>query len=67
MLILLVVYGECFEILVYEKLGDFMDLLTLLNSGGNFVFYCAMSSKFRETFVELIRSKLFPKKRNDQH
>ncbi|KAM3180122.1 hypothetical protein ACTXT7_016923, partial [Hymenolepis weldensis] len=58
MLLLLNIYDECFEVNVYEKLGDFMDLMTLICNGGNFVLYCALSSKFRETFVLLFCSLL---------
>jgi len=36
--------------LVYRKLGDLMDLLSLVNSSANFVIYFAMSQKFREVF-----------------
>ncbi|VDO11259.1 unnamed protein product [Rodentolepis nana] len=58
MLLLLNIYGACFEVNVYEKLGDFMDLMTLICNCGNFVLYCALSSKFRETFVQLFCSLL---------
>uniref|UniRef100_A0A5K3FC28 G_PROTEIN_RECEP_F1_2 domain-containing protein n=1 Tax=Mesocestoides corti TaxID=53468 RepID=A0A5K3FC28_MESCO len=62
MLLLLNIYDRCFEVMVYEKLGDFMDLLTLLCNGGNFILYYAMSSKFRETFLLLLRSMFLPKR-----
>ncbi|CDI96973.1 dro:myosuppressin receptor [Echinococcus multilocularis] len=62
MLLLLIIYGTCFEVMVYEKLGDFMDLLTLLCYSGNFLLYCALSSKFRETCLHLIHSLLLPRK-----
>ncbi|KAL5105558.1 hypothetical protein TcWFU_008719 [Taenia crassiceps] len=62
MLLLLIIYGMCFEVMVYEKLGDFMDLLTLLCNSGNFLLYCALSSKFRETCLQLIHSLLLPQK-----
>ena len=35
---------------VYMKLGDTMDMLSLLNSALNFVLYCLMSKLFRTTF-----------------
>lgn len=35
---------------VYMKLGDFMDMLSLLNSATNFILYCLMSNLFRKTF-----------------
>nr|VZI06866.1 unnamed protein product [Spirometra erinaceieuropaei] len=56
MLILHQIIGECFGSNIYEKLGDFMDLLTLLNNSGNFMLYCLMSSRFRETFIFLLKS-----------
>ena len=40
---------------VYTSLADFLDTLILLNSGLNFILYCAMSNKFRKTFVGLFR------------
>uniref|UniRef100_A0A914UIT2 G-protein coupled receptors family 1 profile domain-containing protein n=1 Tax=Plectus sambesii TaxID=2011161 RepID=A0A914UIT2_9BILA len=35
---------------VYASLGDFMDLLSLVNSSVNFIIYCSMSRKFRQVF-----------------
>ena len=35
---------------VYSKTGDFLDLLSLINSSMIFVIYCTMSKKFRITF-----------------
>ena len=37
----------------YAKLGDLLDLLTLLNSALNFALYVAMSRQFRAAFTEL--------------
>ena len=42
-------------LVVYQRLGDFLDTLTIFNSSLNFVLYCAMSNKFRKTFVDLFR------------
>ncbi|XP_037068727.1 sex peptide receptor-like [Pollicipes pollicipes] len=33
--------GQC-----YNKLGDLMDILALINSSMNFIFYCSMSTQF---------------------
>lgn len=46
--------GNCFLFLVYVPIGDFLDLLVLLNSSTNFILYCAMSAQFRESFKLLI-------------
>ena len=35
---------------VYMKLGDIMDLISLINNSINFILYCRMSHLFRETF-----------------
>ncbi|GAB1598396.1 sex peptide receptor-like [Argonauta hians] len=37
----------------YFYLGDTLDILTLINSGINFVLYCTMSKQFRETFIRI--------------
>jgi Serpentine type 7TM GPCR chemoreceptor Srw len=37
----------------YQKLGDLMDFLALLNSSINFILYCTMSRQFRETFTQI--------------
>jgi len=36
----------------YIPLGDLMDFTALLNSAINFILYCSMSKKFRDTFVQ---------------
>lgn len=38
---------------VYIPLGDVMDIVALVNNAVNFILYCSMSTKFRETFVHL--------------
>ncbi|KAH3828401.1 hypothetical protein DPMN_130363 [Dreissena polymorpha] len=38
---------------VYQPLGDVMDIMALVNNSINFVLYCSMSTKFRQTFVNL--------------
>ncbi|ELU07445.1 hypothetical protein CAPTEDRAFT_24794, partial [Capitella teleta] len=44
---------ECFVNEVYNPLGDFMDILALINNGINFLLYCTMSKQFRDTFIEV--------------
>lgn len=39
---------------IYPLVGDILDLLSLLNSGVNFLLYCSMSSKFRTVFAKLL-------------
>ncbi|THD25725.1 Peptide G protein-coupled receptor [Fasciola hepatica] len=51
--------GPCFNEFVYERLGDFMDFLTLINNSINFILYCGMSKQFRDTFLSLFCSN-FP-------
>ena len=38
---------------VYQPLGDVMDITALVNNAINFLLYCSMSTKFRQTFVRL--------------
>ena len=35
------------------KIGDAMDLISLLNSALNFILYCLMSNTFRKTFKNI--------------
>ncbi|XP_071527554.1 G-protein coupled receptor dmsr-1-like isoform X2 [Panulirus ornatus] len=51
--VLSLVYGHDFFSDCYIQLGDFMDLLALINSSINFLLYCVMSKQFRDTFVSL--------------
>jgi hypothetical protein len=39
---------------VYMKLGDFMDMLSLINNAINFILYCLMSRTFRRTFKDIL-------------
>lgn len=39
---------------IYLTLGDVLDLLSLVNSSVNFVLYCFMSSRYRQTFCSLL-------------
>lgn len=39
---------------VYPNVGDILDLLSLINSAVNFILYCAMSSKYRQVFWQVV-------------
>ncbi len=45
--------GKVFFRNVYNRFGDLMDMLALINSAVNFVLYCLMSQQFRKTFSKL--------------
>ena len=52
----LIVCSACidnFFDMVYQPLGDVMDIMALVNNSINFVLYCSMSTRFRQTFVNL--------------
>lgn len=52
----LIILSACVENFfdqVYLPLGDVMDIVALVNNAVNFILYCSMSTKFRETFVHL--------------
>ena len=38
---------------MYISLGDFLDIIVLINSGINFAIYCSMNKQFRNTFVSI--------------
>lgn len=53
---ILIILSACkagFFMSVYIPLGDVMDICALVNNAINFVLYCSMSTKFRQTFCEL--------------
>uniref|UniRef100_A0AC35U3X6 G_PROTEIN_RECEP_F1_2 domain-containing protein n=1 Tax=Rhabditophanes sp. KR3021 TaxID=114890 RepID=A0AC35U3X6_9BILA len=46
--------------IIASKLGNFFDLLSLLNSSINFILYSTMSHQFRSNFIDMI-AKYIPK------
>ncbi|BFZ23684.1 hypothetical protein BsWGS_26723 [Bradybaena similaris] len=53
---ILIILSACkagFFVAVYMPLGDVMDIGALVNNAINFVLYCSMSAKFRQTFFNL--------------
>ncbi|KDR23127.1 FMRFamide receptor, partial [Zootermopsis nevadensis] len=52
-------FGENFFKNCYQKLGEVMDILALINSAINFILYCTMSRQFRSTFSLLFRPSMF--------
>lgn len=53
-------YGQDFFTDCYQKFGEMMDMLALINSAINFMIYCAMSRQFRKTFSQLFRPRWLP-------
>ncbi|BES97506.1 unnamed protein product [Nesidiocoris tenuis] len=53
-------FGRPFLEQCYNKVGDIMDILALLNSAINFILYCTMSRQFRKTFSLLFRPRWLP-------
>jgi len=57
--------GFYFHMVIYNNLGDVLDLLSLINSSVNFILYCSMSRKYQEVFYDVFiqpfRSKLAKK------
>lgn len=51
-------FGENFFQNCYQKLGEVMDILALINSAINFILYCTMSRQFRSTFSALFRPSM---------
>lgn len=51
------IMGEAFFQNVYQPLGELIDILALINSGINFILYCAMSRLFRKTFSKVFCSR----------
>lgn len=60
LVLLSIKYGQDFFNDCYQKLGEMMDMLALINSAINFMIYCAMSRQFRTTFSMLFRPRWLP-------
>lgn len=52
--VLTAVFGAEFGVDVYDNLGDFFEMLTLLYNSINFLLYCLMSTEFQKTFRHLV-------------
>ena len=52
-LTLMNIFIPCFNLVVYNQLGDVVDMMALINNSVNFVLYCTMSTQFRTTFVSV--------------
>ena len=48
---LLMIFMDTLYTELYEPIGDFLDIVALLNNAINFVLYCSMSKQFRDSFV----------------
>jgi hypothetical protein len=46
-------HGDQFFTNCYAPFGELMDFVALLNSAINFILYCTMSTKFRQTFTAI--------------
>ncbi|CAD5216903.1 unnamed protein product [Bursaphelenchus okinawaensis] len=57
------IYGDKFGINIYDQLGSFMEMLTLLYSSISFILYCVTSNDFLRTFRNIFLKK---KKRIDE-
>lgn len=47
------IYGQNFTRQVYRPLGDFFEMLTILEGSVNFFLYCLTSSRYRNLFKDL--------------
>ncbi|XP_041369865.1 sex peptide receptor-like [Gigantopelta aegis] len=53
LLTLMNIFIRCFQDVVYNPLGDLLDIMALINNSVNFVLYCTMSKQFRDTFASV--------------
>lgn len=58
------IIGDEFFQSVYNPLGNFSDILALVNSGINFILYCSMSRLFRTTFMKIFCLKSIQSRQN---
>ncbi|KAH7713142.1 Protein EGL-6 b [Aphelenchoides avenae] len=52
------IYGETFGVRIYDHVGSFMEMLTLLYSSVSFILYCTTSDDFLRTFRKLFLAPL---------
>ncbi|XP_029159176.1 FMRFamide receptor-like [Nylanderia fulva] len=50
--------GDCFFRSCYDKFGEVMDILALINGSINFILYCSMSRQFRMIFGQLFKPRI---------
>lgn len=53
--------GERLFLDCYQRYGEIMDMMALLNGSINFILYCSMNRMFRTTFRHLFGSKILGK------
>uniref|UniRef100_A0A7E4UM68 G_PROTEIN_RECEP_F1_2 domain-containing protein n=1 Tax=Panagrellus redivivus TaxID=6233 RepID=A0A7E4UM68_PANRE len=52
---------------IYRNLGEVLDLLSLINCSVDFILYCFMSSRYRQTFTTLlVRAESWIRSRRDR-
>lgn len=56
--LLSVLLGKDFFVSCYNKFGEIMDVLALLNGAINFILYCCMSRQFRTTFGNMFKPRI---------
>lgn len=61
LVLLSAVRGRQFFIRCYYVIGNFMDILALINGAINFILYCSMSRQFRQTFGQWFKPKILAK------
>ncbi|KAJ8979156.1 hypothetical protein NQ317_006348 [Molorchus minor] len=50
--------GKDMFLVCYQKYGEVMDIMALLNGSINFILYCCMNRMFRTTFGQLFKHKI---------
>ncbi|KAH7704723.1 Protein EGL-6 a, partial [Aphelenchoides avenae] len=60
------IYGETFGVRIYDHVGSFMEMLTLLYSSVSFILYCTTSDDFLRTFRKLFLAPLRRRKTTKQ-
>lgn len=62
LILLSAIRGKAFFIKCYYVIGNFMDILALINGAINFILYCSMSRQFRQTFGQLFKPHILNKR-----